>query len=442
MPHHEHVAELREVRFWRFEEDFGISLLIVTPGVDPASEVAGGDADDARALRDDACLLLDSCLPAEVLHTVWLAATAGREDPGSDIRDLLRRIVELCEDRISREAIECRACDPLPATTAATVAVDEGAMRNAVCAEVRALGAQLTGPDVVSALERVAVEVDADLGFRLFLRVVKATAVRIALEQCDRYEAIGEKFGYPGRLVYDGLDVCWPRFDDVSLRRRFAWDFGFSSLAGRFHGDLWQHSHTVDEGIRGAAADYAGLVPGTAAYTLLEDTLRLSRSSMSDDALTVLWQGATVFGYDPRGEGAGPRQWLARVSEVCAERLREVDSGFMIGAPAPIASERLNPVLRELREIAPSLTRAVHDSPWFGVDDSPWFSFSGMVVPVLEQVVTEVDPDLGFRLLLSFVKGYSVPVTEEQYSRYTALGSEFGYGGSHVADLAAPCEGR
>ncbi|MGW1723250.1 hypothetical protein ACWCQK_10040 [Streptomyces sp. NPDC002306] len=408
--------------------------------MDPASVVAGGDADDARALRDDACLLLDSRLPAEALRTVWLAATAGREDPGADIRDLLRRIVELCEARIAREASEFLARDWLPDTTAATVTVDEGAMRDAVCVEVRALAAQLTGPDVVSALEHVALEVDADLGFRLFLRVVKATAVRIALEQCDRYQKIGEMFGYPGCLVYDGLDVCWPRFDDVTLRRRFEWDFGFSFLVGRFHGDLWQHSHTVDEGIRGAAADYAGLVPGTTAYALLEDTLRLSRSPMSDDALTALWQGATAFGFNPQDEGAGPRQWLDRISEMCAERLREIDPEFLIGTPVPTASERLEPVLRELREIAPSLTRAVHDSPWFGADDSPWFSFSGTVVPSLTQVVTEVDPDLAFRLLLRFVSVYSVPVSDEQYARYTTLGDQFGYGRSHVAELADPHE--
>ncbi|MER5527144.1 hypothetical protein ABT075_21520 [Streptomyces sp. NPDC002677] len=431
------MEEPREARFWRFEEDFGISLLIATLGTGLTPVVPDGDADDARALRDDARLLLDSRLPAETLRTVWRAAAAG-QDPGPDVPGLLRRIVESAEDRIAREAAGLSSGDTFFDGTPPMVTVDEPAMRKAVCAEVRAVAHQLTGSDVGAALERVAAEVDADLGFRLFLRVVKETPVAVTMERYDRYLTIGEVFGYPRRLVHDGLDVRWPRFDDASLRRRFSWDFGFSYLAGRFHGDLWQHSYTVDEGIRGAASDYAGPVPGSSAYALLEDTLRLSRSPMSDDALTELWQAATGYGYDPQDEGVGARQWLHRIAEVCIERLREIDPGFTVGATPPGDFEALNAVRRELREIAPVLTRAVHDSPWYGATTSPWFEHSRTVVPALEQVVDQVDPDLGFRLLLTCVRAYDVPVTDEQYARWTALGDRFGYGRRHVADLADP----
>lgn len=435
------MSVLREARCWKFEGDFGLSLLLAMQRVDPAGMVADGDGIDARALQDDARLLLDARLPAQVLRAVWGAATSPHQDPGPDVHGLLRWIVALCEDRIAGEGSGSSAGDPFADATPPTVAVDEAAARAVVRAEVHSPSAQLASPEIAAALEHV-VEADADLGFRLLLRTVKAASIPLSVEVYDRYQEIGEVFGYPGSLVPGGLAVRWPRFDDASLRRRFDRDFGFSFLVGRFHGDLWQHSYSVGEGIRGVATDDAGVVPGSAAYALLEDVLRLSRSSMSDDALAELWRVATAQGYDPQDDGAGPRQWLDRISEVCTERLREIDPAYTAAAPGPESRTLLSPVLRELKEIAPALTRAVHDSPWFGADTSPWFALSAGAVPLLEQVVTTVDPDLGFRLLLRAVRAYSVSVTEEQYIRYSALGDRFGYGGSHVVSLADPHEAR
>ncbi|MFG2802750.1 PI-PLC domain-containing protein [Streptomyces pseudovenezuelae] len=417
------MPEQREARFWSFDGDFGISLLIAT---DPAG-VPPGDVEEARAVKDDARLLLESPLPDEVLRTVWRAASAGHRDPGADPRSALRWMIGRCE-----EVISVGEPDPMPGTPAVVV-VDEGAMKAKVLAEVPAVSGLLIGPQLASALARVVAEVDADLGFRLLLRVLKAYGVQVDLEHHDRYREIGEEFGYPEPLVPQGLAVRWPRFDDASARRRFVRDFGFSFLAGRFHGDLWQHSYTVEEGIRGVAADEVGAVPGASAFALLQDTLRLQRSLLPDDILLALWQVATGRGHDFDGQTIG--QWLHHITDICTDRLRELDPDFTVTTPAPADMSRRDAVLRELRDTAPALTDAVHGSPWFGADTSPWFALSESAAPVLEQIVTQVDPDLGFRLLLRTVRAYSVPVTDEHLVRYAALGREFGYGRRHIADL-------
>ncbi|MFF7953124.1 hypothetical protein [Streptomyces griseorubiginosus] len=417
------MPEQREARFWSFDGDFGISRLIAT---DPAG-VPPGDVEEARAVEDDARLLLESPLPDEVLRTVWRSASAGHRDPGADPRSALRWMIEKCEEEISVGEPEPELGRP------AVVVVDEVVMKEKVLAEVPAVSGLPIGPQVALALARVVAEVDADLGFRLVLRVLKAYGAQVDLEHYDRYREIGEGFGYPAPLVPQGLAVRWPRFDDASARRRFGWDFGFSFLAGRFHGDLWQHSYSVEEGIRGAAADEVGAVPGASAFALLQDTSRLQRSLLPDDTLTALWQVVTGRGYDLDGQSV--RQWLHHIKDLCTQRLREIDPGFTVSNPAPADMSRRDAVLRELRDIAPALTEAVHDSPWFGADTSPWITLSESAAPVLEQIATQVDPDLGFRLLLRTVRAYSVPVTDEHLARYAALGAEFGYGRRHIADL-------
>ncbi|MGW5259009.1 hypothetical protein ACWERW_40135 [Streptomyces sp. NPDC004012] len=454
------MAEQREARFWRYEGDFGVSRLTealqsAASGHVPLDEEAAlhlvsveaaRDDDDALALREDAQLLLDSPLPDEALRAVWRAATRGSHDPGPHhARAWLRAITDVCDDELSRLP---PSGEQLGYGSAPVVVVDEGAMREAALTEVRALWVQLAQADVASVLERVVTEVDADLGFRLFLRVAKAAAVQVTLERYDRYQQIGEAFGYPGRLVHHGLDVLWPRFDDFSARRRFEGDIGFSFLAGRFHSDLWEHSYSVDEGIRGATGDYGGAVPGSHAYVLLQDSQRLFGSPLSDATLTALWRVVTCRGYDPGASGVGMRQWLRRVVEVCADRLREIDPGFMVGAPGPASAEQTDRVLQELRQSAPALTNSIHNSPWYGASTSPWFELSGVAVPALEQVVTQVDPDLGFRLLLGLLRAYSVPVSEERYARYVDLGERLGYGRYPVLELQdlvlpeRPCRDR
>ncbi|MER5432104.1 hypothetical protein [Streptomyces sp. NPDC002588] len=409
------MSEQREARHWNFDGDFGFSLLTA---VDSVADAAG-DADEARALRDDTRLLLGSSLPDDDLRAVWLAASGGRRDPGADPRSRLREAVERCEEAIAADTFPDHG-------TAPTVAVDENAMRKAVLAELPTVHAP--------ALARVVAEVDADLGFRLFLRVLKASAVPVPSADYDRYRTIADGFGYPARLVPEGLAVRWPRFDDPSVRRRFDFDFGFSAVTGRFHADLWQHAYSVEEGVRGVAADQVGLVPGAPAYALLQDASRLLHSPLSDDTLTTLWQVTTCRGHDLDEEG-GVRRWLRRITDICGATLRRTDPGFTAGDPVPAAMDLRGPVLRELREMAQELTDAVHDSPWYGADTSPWFALSGRTVPALEQVIDKIDPDLGFRLLLRTAHAYSVRLTDERLARFTALGDAFGHSRHHLASL-------
>ncbi|MDQ1022219.1 hypothetical protein [Streptomyces afghaniensis] len=55
------------------------------------------------------------------------------------------------------------------------------------------------------------------------------------------------------------------------------------------------------------------------------------------------------------------------------------------------------------------------------------------VVPALQRVV-DVDPDLGFRLLLRALKGYFVPISQARYERCLAFGDELGLGADVVDD--------
>ncbi|MFJ1602294.1 hypothetical protein ACIOHS_02790 [Streptomyces sp. NPDC088253] len=61
---------------------------------------------------------------------------------------------------------------------------------------------------LVPALERVVTEACADLGYRLFLRAVKAYFVPVPADgkTYGRFVALGERFGYPYWVVREGLN--------------------------------------------------------------------------------------------------------------------------------------------------------------------------------------------------------------------------------------------
>ncbi|WP_406273841.1 hypothetical protein OHT93_26460 [Streptomyces sp. NBC_00191] len=208
-------------------------------------------------------------------------------------------------------------------------------------------------------------------------------------------------------------------------RQEFAQDFGFSALTKRFHGP-WDHERTALETVADGATDRVDEPPGSAALALLEDTLRLLESPLSSGAITTLWLAATGRGYSLDRFGVDGRDWLRQIVDICTERLRQVDPAHAATIPGPASDELTRAVMEEIRVAAPVLTAKTESRRGYEVEG---------VVPALEQVVTEVDPDLGFRLFLRIMNASWVPITEAQYARYETLGERFGYGRFHVDDV-------
>jgi hypothetical protein len=62
-----------------------------------------------------------------------------------------------------------------------------------------------------------------------------------------------------------------------------------------------------------------------------------------------------------------------------------------------------------------------------------WQGIAGpTAVRAIEEAVGQVDPDLGFRLFLRVLAVLSVPMTEEQYTRYVGIGARLDYCEYHV----------
>ncbi|MGW4345066.1 hypothetical protein ACWEL8_08280 [Streptomyces sp. NPDC004690] len=436
------MARRRERYGVLYEGDFGLSALAEKLSVaDPvpdearslrlASELAAfADGEGAVELGADVRCLLNSPLPDDVIRTAWLAATHGRFDPAaceSGVRGWLRRLAEHWPERERGRPLGQWLGRP---------DITEEELRTAVVAEIRAsagsLGRCVTGSGhrglpsgaVAESLEAIVRESDGDLGLRLFLRVLKTYGVPVDKEQYDRLMALDTALGFPGPLVYDGLDVTWPPLD--TARRDASADFGLSALTSWF--DHWQEDTAHERVRQAAAADDSAQTPGSAAALLLADTHRLLDSSLSTRTIEVLWLSASGRGYDIGQAGVDARDWLRLIRDVCEERLREVAPRYRHDAPPPRTDLR-DAVLRELREAAPLLT---------DVEISPrWKPIPGAgALAAVEEVVTHVDADLGFRLFLRLLHVVSPPLTDEQYSRCRTLGRRFGYGEDHVAEAS------
>ncbi|WP_327295254.1 MULTISPECIES: hypothetical protein [unclassified Streptomyces] len=76
-----------------------------------------------------------------------------------------------------------------------------------VADDLEQVAAKRSVPGVVPALEQVVAEACADLGYRLFLRAMKAYSVDISEERCEMFVALGERFEYPEFLADDNLNV-------------------------------------------------------------------------------------------------------------------------------------------------------------------------------------------------------------------------------------------
>ncbi|MFF8289702.1 hypothetical protein ACF068_10810 [Streptomyces sp. NPDC016309] len=421
------MAHPREVHYYDHAEDFGLSglagalcaraaLRLDGPVVLALAGARSEDEDDQ--LGRDVRLLLDSHLPDEVLGAVWLAAVRRCFDPadeGTAPREWLRRVAEVCPPRPpERGPHEVKALDEVRPT------VPEEELRTTVAAEVEAaaaaLGRGVAVPGIVPALLRVVREADADLGFRLFLRAAKAYSVPVAEEQYGRLVAIGELLAYPGVAVHEELRVRWPPLDPG--RRDFAAGrFGLPFLAAVLHGSDWRYEGTVRENVERLVRADAGETPGTQAAVLLEDVRRLLASGLSGEAVTALWRAAAARSAYTGGDefDSGGRAWLERVAEVCREYLSEVDPVYRPSL-SPARSALTDDVLSEVREAATDAAE-VRD-----------------VAGVLEEVVTGVDPDLGFRFLLQILSTYDLHIPGARRDRYRALAERLGYDADHLDD--------
>ncbi|GGP93326.1 hypothetical protein [Streptomyces melanogenes] len=200
----------------------------------------------------------------------------------------------------------------------------------------------------------------------------------------------------------------------MAHERQDIWvDFGLSGLTKWFHGP-WGGEATPREIVM-AAADWGS---GAYAPTLAEDALRLLQSPLPTRVIGILWYAATGGNYDLDRLGIDSRAWLHEIVDACAERIRQDDSSFTPDSPGPAPNALRDEVLAEIRALGPDMDAATSTHPHHPAPD---------VVPALEQVVTQVDADLGFRLFLRVMKAYRVPIDESRYDRYHELGERFGY---------------
>ncbi|MFJ7157142.1 hypothetical protein ACIQUQ_19630 [Streptomyces sp. NPDC101118] len=416
-----------------YGDDFGLSALTERLGLAGSStglaaalgyaeEIADqSDGEEAIELGEDARRLLASELPERVLSTVWLAASGHAfdlRDHGMSVRDWLERVSEVSTARLRQNK---RSYGPPPVRPVRDVGLCE-----AVVAEIRASAPALAHassrqPDLVDALEQVVTGADGDLGLRLFLRALKTSSVSVSHEQYRRLLALSWQFGFPPAVVHDGLTISWPPVS--TARQGVDQDFGLSQLSRLFTAG-W-HYRTPRAALE-IAVTYDGYErpPGSEAAIVLEDTRRMLDSGLSDDTITLLWLAATDRGYNLDMFDIGGREWLEQVVELSEARLAEVAPAY-VPATSAVRTDTRDAVLREIREQAPSAA---------GVAISPEFRpLQGTAVfGALEQVVIQVDPDLGFRLFLRTLQVLQLPVTEEQYTRYKSLSSLFEYGETHL----------
>ncbi|MCC0097610.1 hypothetical protein K7B10_23060 [Streptomyces flavotricini] len=371
-------------------------------------------------LGEDARRLLASELPEHILHTVWLASSGKGFDPhdhGMNSREWLEKLSELSTARLRQNR---RSHTPPPVRP-----VRDAVLCQAVVAEIRAMAADLNRasalPDLVDALEQVATGADADLGLRLFLRVLKARSVPVEHERYRRLLALGWQLGFPPAVVHDGLHIIWPPV--TTSRQGIEGDFGLSRLARLFTAG-WHH-RTARAAVRNAVTgDGYERPPGSEAAILLEDTRRVLQSTLSDDAIILLWLAATDRGYSIDERGVSGQDWLAQIADVCEEHLAEVAPAY-VPVTSAIRADIGDAVLREIQQMAPLAADTVISPAFRPLEGAT-------VMKALAQVVTQVDPDLGFRLFLRTLEVLRLPITQEQYARYEDLSRHFQYGEDHL----------
>ncbi|MFJ1796819.1 hypothetical protein [Kitasatospora griseola] len=183
------------------------------------SLLANDGKDYAVEMVNDIHRLTRSALPDDVLSVLWLAATRAHFDPEADgigIRAWLERIAEACLPFTGQDLLpdpgmqdEDLRPDVQPAVLAELAGVSEALTEKAVTS----LYAPPL-PAVVPALEAAVPVLGADLGFRLFLRAMKAYFVPIGPARMARFDEIGERLGYHRFVVDDGGLNVWSDLND------------------------------------------------------------------------------------------------------------------------------------------------------------------------------------------------------------------------------------
>ncbi|MFG2956136.1 hypothetical protein ACGF5O_20725 [Streptomyces sp. NPDC048291] len=160
-------------------------------------------------LGRDVRRLLESPFDDAVLRTVWVGGAETAFDPDWDKESMRDWLAGIEAAWLEAE----RLADPDFVPPPPAQAPDSG-LRAAVLEAVDRVAPRLTAatedrvwppklPGLVSALTEVVEKVDADLGFRLFLRVLKSSALPIDPRDHQAFLAVGERFGYPD-LVGEG----------------------------------------------------------------------------------------------------------------------------------------------------------------------------------------------------------------------------------------------
>lgn len=175
-----------------------------------------------------------------------------------------------------------------------------------------------------------------------------------------------------------------------------------------------RHEMIVDVADRGGG----GLAP-----LLLDDALRALHAPLSDRTVEILLCAAVGRGYGPGVDG---RRLLREIVDVCVERVRRDDPSFVPALPGLSVYGALEgEVLARIEEAAPAVRVAVARVPYRSVPE---------VVPSLERLVSDVDPDLGYRLFLRVMRVYAVSITWSRFEGCLGLGGRFGCNAEVVDD--------
>ncbi|MFI1652273.1 hypothetical protein ACH4XT_35810 [Streptomyces avidinii] len=195
--------------------------------------------------------------------------------------------------------------------------------------------------------------------------------------------------------------------------QRLGSDTGLSCLMKTFH-----YPRTNRMSIALATVwSFADREDGAFAHQLLDDARRLLASDLPGPELSVLWRAGTFGDFDLEACGIEGRQWLTWIEEIAEYRITWNVGNAPAPVDPPLARGLGEAVLGEIALVAQDLESATAGHAYAAV--------SG-VVPALRRVVADVDPDLGFRLLLRVLKSYFMVIDPERVDAYRALATLLG----------------